>query len=129
MSVAHGNVTRGVFLFRAPHFRGPYQAVGTGSVLQFEGKPVQVCDPFLFYNAKREALHIIANNCHERGFPDAQGYVHAVAPGPQFDNWTLTEGSRACLIDAHSPECEHPISNTIPLVDGGSIPFSSSRQS
>eukprot|EP01043_Picozoa_sp_COSAG02_P006096 COSAG02_NODE_170_length_31534_cov_33.568498_15_plen_1274_part_00 len=129
VSTAHGNVTRGVFLFRAPHFRGPYSAVGSGPLLQFGGRPVQVCDPFLFYNTKRNALHIIANSCTEKGFPGAQGYVHAVASGPQFDNWTLTEGSLACLTDVHSSSCEHAIANTVALVGGGSIPFTSSRQS
>jgi hypothetical protein len=129
VSVAHGNVTRGVFLFRAPHFRGPYRAVGSGPFLSFDGRPVQLCDPFLFHNEKRNVLHVIGNNCAEKGFPNAHGYVHGVAPGPTFDNWTLTEGSEACLRDVHDSSCEHPIANTISLVDGGSIPFSSSRQS
>ena len=129
VSTAHGNVTRGVFLFRAPHFRGPYTAVGSGSIMVFEGTPVQTCDPFMFYNAKRDALHVIANDCETKGHVNARGYVHAVAPGPRFDNWTLTEGSVACLRDASSASCEHPIANSIKLIGGGSIPFSSSRQS
>lgn len=130
VSTAHGNLTRGTFLFRAPRFRGPYKPVGEGPVIHFEGTPVQTCDPFLFHTKKRGgALHIIANNCvsnHER---NAGGYVHAVAPGPAYDNFTLTEGSAACFRYPTSAACEHPIQNDIALLGGGSVPFSSSRQS
>ena len=130
VSTAHGNVTRGVFLFRAPHFRGPYTPVGSGPVVKFRGKPVQTCDPFLFHTSKRGgALHLIANNCGERGFPDAGGYVHAVAPAPDYTDWSLTGGSAACLEDRGSAACEHPIANSIRLLGGGTVPFSSSRQS
>jgi hypothetical protein len=130
VSTAHGNVTRGVFLFRAPHLRGPYTSVGNGPVIMYKGTAVQTCDPFMFHTSKRGgALHIIANNCAVKGARQAGGYVHAVAPGPAYDNFTLTAGSAACFADQHSAACKHPIANSIPLIGGGSIPFDSSRQS
>ena len=130
VSTAHGNLTRGTFLFRAPRFRGPYTPVGEGPVINFEGTPVQTCDPFLFHTKKRGgALHIIANNCAEKHERNAGGYVHAVAPGPAYDNFTLTEGSAACFANPKPAACENPIKNEIALLGGGSVPFSSSRQS
>jgi hypothetical protein len=123
VSTAHGNLTRGVFLFRAPSLSGPFTPVGDGPVIEFEGSPVRTCDPFMFHTAKRGgALHIIADHT-------AIGYIHAVAPGPSYSNWSLTAGSKACLRDQRDPLCELAISNSIRLRGGGTIPHVETRQS